>query len=247
MSLTLPTGADAQATGMTARHLSESVEHYTPPEFVEAAREAMGGIDLDPAASLESNAWIKPARFFTKEDNGFRQTWQGRVFLNPPGGQSDELEQTVKPNCRMTGECGLPAGTLKAGTTKTNPGHAHHGTESNQKKWWFQLSRQWESGSVTSGVFVMFSVELLQTTQTASPIDRNTGAVLPIPLDFAISFPKKRITFHKPGGKVGTQPPHASGIVLLSSDKDVTRRFVRAFEKFGRVALGPVALSAFAC
>lgn len=62
----------------------ESVEYYTPPEFIEAAREVMGVIDLDPASCAEAQEWIKASVFYTEDDDGMRQPWHGRVWLNPP-------------------------------------------------------------------------------------------------------------------------------------------------------------------
>lgn len=69
-----------------ARHSMDSPEWYTPAPFVEAAREVMGAIDLDPASHEEANRTVKATRFFSVEDDGLRQPWSGRVFLNPPGG-----------------------------------------------------------------------------------------------------------------------------------------------------------------
>lgn len=73
-------------TAFAARHSMDSPEWYTPSPIVEAAREVMGGIDLDPASHEEANRTVKATEFFTEADNGLRLGWHGRIFLNPPGG-----------------------------------------------------------------------------------------------------------------------------------------------------------------
>ncbi len=63
-------------------------EWYTPAVFVEAARDVLGGFDLDPATSEIANATVKADRIFTAEDDGLSQEWPiGSIWMNPPYAQ----------------------------------------------------------------------------------------------------------------------------------------------------------------
>lgn len=63
-----------------------SNEWYTPPVFVDAARDVMGAIDLDPASNAYANQTVKAKQFYSILDDGYTKEWSGRVWLNPPYG-----------------------------------------------------------------------------------------------------------------------------------------------------------------
>jgi len=91
-------------------------EWHTPPEYIEVARAVLGVIELDPASSDRARETVKAERYFTREDDGLRQEWHGRVWLNPPYSQpsitnfvnkmlSDRAEGRVSAAIMMTNNC----------------------------------------------------------------------------------------------------------------------------------------------
>ena len=63
---------------------SGDFELYTPAEYVEAARDVMGVIDLDPASCKLANTIIQAKRFYDQKTNGLLKPWSGKVWMNPP-------------------------------------------------------------------------------------------------------------------------------------------------------------------
>jgi len=205
-----------------ARHTSNDSDYGTPQAIVESARKVMGGIALDPASSEEHNRLVRAKHIYTAADDGFAKPWRARsVFLNPPGGLSDNQQRPVKRECRVTGACGLPLP------------HTHDGVESSQKKWWRKLVREWASDRTRQAVFVCFSVELLQTTQSGA--DEHDG----LPLEFAICYPRVRLAYLK-GGVPAAAPPHASCIVYLpplENPEKAKLKFREEFRQHGHVVV----------
>lgn len=68
------------------QHSSETVEWYTPFDYVDAVKRLFGEIDLDPASCEYANSYIEATKFYTKENSGLKHDWSGKVFLNPPYG-----------------------------------------------------------------------------------------------------------------------------------------------------------------
>lgn len=87
-----PTNADVQRAVDGRHHRTQftgETEWYTPAPYIEAARACLGSIDLDPATAPAAQETVRAARFFTRDDDGLRHEWHGRIWLNPPYAQPD--------------------------------------------------------------------------------------------------------------------------------------------------------------
>ena len=56
-----------------------SDEYYTPLEFIQA----LGEFDTDPCVPVDMR-WRTAKTMYNKNDDGLKQEWHGRVWLNPP-------------------------------------------------------------------------------------------------------------------------------------------------------------------
>lgn len=64
-------------------------EWYTPTVVIEAARDLMGSIDLDPASCVEANQTVRASTFYTINDDGLQREWRGNTWCNPPFGSGN--------------------------------------------------------------------------------------------------------------------------------------------------------------
>lgn len=160
------------------RHLSISNEHATPVEVIEAARVLLGDIDLDPASCALAQTRVKAGSWFGLDhnipvnQNALVRSWD---IFTPSG-------------CKVF----------------LNPPGGKINGQSSAKVFWFKLVEEYERGHIESAVFLGFSIEILQTTQVKIPVwhrengpnDRHSVS-LPIPLDFPICVPSRRLKFDK--------------------------------------------------
>jgi len=115
------------------QHSSETVEHYSPPDYMALVHRTMGGIDLDPASCEKANTIVKASRYYS--ENGLEQPWNGRVYLNPPGGSLE----------------------VKIGNAR--------GKVNSQAHWWATLVDRFTKGMLEEAIFMCFNLELLRYAQ----------------------------------------------------------------------------------
>lgn len=77
-------------------YTSATPEWYTPDKIVDRVVDVFGQIDLDPCSNSSDwrEAAIPAEKYYTKEDDGLAQPWNGRVYMNPPYG--DEIPAWVE-------------------------------------------------------------------------------------------------------------------------------------------------------
>lgn len=74
---------DREAMGSHQSASGGSDEWLTPPDLLSA----LGTFDLDPCSPID-RPWATAGRHYTIADDGLRQKWEGRVWLNPPYAQA---------------------------------------------------------------------------------------------------------------------------------------------------------------
>jgi len=109
-----------------------------------------------------------------------------------------------------------------------NPPGGKDGASSVQCAWWRKLVREYKIGNVISAVFLGFSIEILQTSQSHSISVAH----------FPLCIPRKRIDFLQPDGnklKEGTGSTHSSVIAFLPGQHYSTYLFQDKFRVMGEI------------
>jgi len=174
-------------TQQLIQHSSKTNEWYTPPFILDAVRETLGEINLDPASNAIANENVGANHYYTKDDDGLNQPWFGNVFVNPPGGKL--------------------------------------GNKSLTKLFWEKAVKEYLAGKTEQTIFLAFSIELLQTSQSFHLPSYHTG-------NYPVCIPSKRIAFLNSEGNQQKQPSHANCIIYLG---DRVWSFEKNFKHIGTV------------
>jgi hypothetical protein len=108
-----------------------SDDYYTPAWVFER----MGiDFDLDVCAPPGGIPWIPAARFFTQEDDGLAQPWEGRVWMNPPFSRSGVVGKDASVR-----RAGFRTGTGDWVRRFIEHGHGIALTQVSRSNWWASL------------------------------------------------------------------------------------------------------------
>jgi ParB family chromosome partitioning protein len=121
-------------------HLARSTgeqEWFTPASHLDAARQVLDAIDLDPASCAAAQERVQATTFYSKQDNALVQPWKGRVWLNPPYSQP-AIQRFVE---KLVDE--LKTGNVTAAILLTN-----NGTDTD---WWHTAAAAAQAVCFTRG------------------------------------------------------------------------------------------------
>ena len=59
-------------------------EWYTPKQYIDLARDVLGGIDVGPASCEYANRTVQAGKYYSVDNDGLDKDWKGRVWMNPP-------------------------------------------------------------------------------------------------------------------------------------------------------------------
>ncbi|MDK2679253.1 DNA N-6-adenine-methyltransferase [Vibrio vulnificus] len=186
---------------------SGNFEYYTPKEIVDAARQCMGGIELDPASSLKANSIVQAERIFTKEDDGMAQIWVAeKLWMNHPFSRGEKACPTNRARC-----------TKKS--CQKRGYHIDHDIPSNMD-WINKLLEHYHQGEIKEAICITF----------ANTSEAWFRKLLPFPQ----CMPNKRIQYYLPDGTLADNVTKGSAITYLGPNLD---NFAYAFRGIGTIKI----------
>lgn len=94
---------------------------------------------------------------------------------------------------------------------------------------WAKLMDHFEAGLIKHAIYMAFSVEQLNKSETYHKYSM---------LDFLVCFPRKRIQFLDSERKPGAAPSHHNAIIYIPGTEDRKRDFIDEFSGDGRITVG---------
>jgi hypothetical protein len=131
-------------------------ESYTPAKYVEAARQVLGGIHLDPASNSFAQKVIQAEIWYGEEDDGLTKNWEKTVFVNPPYAYP-AIAHFVDKLCVSVG-----SGAVDAAVLLTN--------NSTDTKWWHKGAEYATAVCFTAGRINFYKAD----DTTSSPTNGQT-------------------------------------------------------------------------
>lgn len=169
---------------------SGEFEYYTPPEITAAAREVMGGIDLDPASSDAANRLVQAKTYYTLQHNGLSRPWFGRVWMNHPFHRGEQPCPPDHSKCKKRGCI-----TRGHHIGRAIPGNI---------EWVEKLIDSYERGQVREAICITFS-------------SMSEGWMIPL-LGYPQCFPHGRIHYQRADGSRADSATKGSVITYLGPD-----------------------------
>jgi len=186
------------------KHSAKSVEWYTSEEVLELERRVIGDSDFDPFSSELANETVMATEWLGK---GSPTGEDGFNLLNWPSFVNYDIE---------------PFNPARLKTVHCNPPGGKQGNKSQMVMAWKNLMEFRKSGYLRHAIFIAFSIEALQTSQSVSPSM----------MEFPICVPSKRLRFVSPEGTKNS-PTHANAIIYVPGNTDGSAWFKSIFSELG--------------
>ncbi len=174
----------------SVKHSALTNEQYTPAIIVEMVREVLGSIDLDPATSKLANETVGASKIITLED-----------------GPEATFETAWEGNVFLN-----PPGGQKMVLLKT-------GYNSNPSLFWAKMMHEWEVGALRAGIFLGFTLEVLQSSQCVEKYPM---------LRFPICVPSRRLSFNVPRDLRIEQLKELLAKASVDRKKDIQKKLAEA-------------------